>query len=287
MKPILSALCFLSLLLLPNPAAAAGKKVPFYRHPAPNRLPPHLPGDPAVVNAASFEPGISPGGLATIFGTNLTSVDGTVVASALPLPIELAGVSVLVNGINAAMYSVAFANGQDQISFQVPFETATGPNAAEVQVFDGGAETADFFTDSFTEDPGIFAYNGSTALAVHPDDSSLVNDGNPAGHGEILVLYTTGLGPVNVPVPDGAPGPTDPLASTIDPFEVLLNGENCEVLFSGLAPGFAGVYQLNFRVPDDAAVGDLDLEIQSPYASSRVETLAVGDFSRNSAKGKK
>jgi uncharacterized protein (TIGR03437 family) len=56
---------------------------------------------------------------------------------------------------------------------------------------------------------------------------------------------------------------------------VLVNGELSEVLFSGLAPGFVGLYQINFRVPRDAAFGSLDLQIRSPFASSRVAVLPV------------
>src|SRR5437868_14988324 len=42
-----------------------------------------------AVNAASYENGISPGGLATVFGTNLTSVSGTVVSSTDAWPTRL------------------------------------------------------------------------------------------------------------------------------------------------------------------------------------------------------
>ena len=80
-------------------------------------------GDPVVVNAASFEPGISPGALATIFGQGLSNVSGVVVANTDPFPFQLADVTVIVNGYYAALFSVAYANGEDQISFQVPYET--------------------------------------------------------------------------------------------------------------------------------------------------------------------
>jgi hypothetical protein len=54
-------------------------------------------GDAVVVNAASYLPGISPGGLVTIFGHNLTDVNGIVLAGTDPFPDQLAGVSVLIN----------------------------------------------------------------------------------------------------------------------------------------------------------------------------------------------
>jgi uncharacterized protein (TIGR03437 family) len=64
-------------------------------------------------------------------------------------------------------------------------------------------------SDSFTEDPGIFIYNG---YAWAHADGSLVTPGDPANPGETIVLYTTGLGPVTVDVPDGFPAPSNPLA---------------------------------------------------------------------------
>src|SRR4051794_11171485 len=65
-------------------------------------------GNIAAVSSASFLPGISPGGLVTIFGDNLSDVSGIVVAQTNPLPYVLAGVSVTVNGIDAPLFSVAY-----------------------------------------------------------------------------------------------------------------------------------------------------------------------------------
>ncbi len=251
-------------------------KTPFYRPPkAHSALKPLQSGGAVVVNAASYEPGVSPGTLATIFGENLSDVSGVVVAAGNPLPRQLAGVSVLVNGIHAAIFSVAYANGEDQISFQVPFEVPTGPGAAEVQVLLHNFQVADVFTDSFTEDPGIFMYKGNYAIAVLASNYSLICSDNPALRGDVIILYATGLGPVTVNVPDGYAAPSNPLAYTADPSQVLIDGEPCTVYFSGLAPGFVGLYQINLRVPDDAARGDLDIQIQTPYASSAVAKLPV------------
>ena len=227
------------------------------------------------MNAASFEEGISPGGLATIFGENLTTVSGVVLANTNPLPTELAGVQVFVSDIPAPIFAIAYVNGQDQISIQVPYEAPTGPNAAEIEVVDNGSEVADFFTDSFTEDPGIFVYQGNYAIA-QASDGSLIGPSNPAIAGEPLVLYVTGLGPLSLDLADGYGAPTTPpFAQTLDPFQVIVDNETCSVFFSGLAPGFVGLYQINFYVPQDAALGNLPIFIQSPYATSAIATLPV------------
>lgn len=251
------------------------QKAPFYRHEHHPLAQPRQSGNTVIVNAASFEPGISPGDLATIFGEDLTTVTGVVLAQTNPLPTRLAGVQVLVAGFPAPIYGIAFANGEDQISIQVPYEAPTGPQAAEIQVYDEGSLVADFFTDSFVEDPGIFTYNGSFAVA-QASDFSLIGPNNPAIPGEALILYTTGLGPLDLNLADGFGSPTTPpFAETVDPFQVILNGENCSVFFSGLAPGFVGLYQINFYVPQDAPPGNLQLFIQSPFVSSAFAVLPV------------
>ena len=259
-------------------AESSVHKTPFYRSHSSRRVSPAKPreiGDAVIVNAASYEAGISPGALATIFGHNLTTVGGIVLAYANPLPTRLAGVEVFVSGLPAPIYGIAYANGEDQISIQVPYDAPTGPGAAEIQVFDEGVLAADFFTDSLTEDPGIFVYNGNYAIA-EAADYSLIGPDNPANPGEPLVLYVTGLGPLGLDLVDGWGSPTTaPLAETIDPFQVIVDGESCVVFFSGLAPGFVGLYQINFYVPRDAASGNLQISIQSSYANSLAAILPV------------
>jgi uncharacterized protein (TIGR03437 family) len=65
------------------------------------------------------------------------------------------------------------------------------------------------------------------------------------------------------------------LAYTIDPVDVFVDNERCEILFSGLAPGFVGLYQVNFRLPGDLPQGNLDIQIQTPNTNSAVATLLV------------
>jgi uncharacterized protein (TIGR03437 family) len=232
-------------------------------------------GNIAVVNAASFLPGVSPGALVTIFGYNLSDVSGVVIADTNPLPYELAHVSVLINGVDAPLFSVAYNGTEDQISVQVPYSTATGTGAALIEVFDYGQSVGTARTDSYDEDPGIFTYQGSYVVALLYPDYSLLGPNNPAYPGDYIILYTTGLGPLSINMRDGYGAPSDPLAYTQDPFQVLVAGEPCKVDFSGLAPGFVGLYQLNLQLPTDLPAGNLDVQITSPYATSNVGTLPV------------
>ena len=229
----------------------------------------------AVVNSASYLTGICPGGFATIFGNNLTDVSGVVIATTNPLPLVLSNVSVLVNGTYAPLFSIAYANGQDQISFQVPYGAATGPGSIFIEVLDYGRTTGTTRTDSYIEDPGIFMYQGTNAVAIVYPSYSLVGPNSPARPGDTIVLYATGLGPLSQNLTDGYGAPSNPPAYTIDPFDVFINGEKCRVLFSGLAPGFVGLYQLNLVLPSDLPNGNLVMRISSPYASSNDAILRI------------
>src|ERR1700694_5230257 len=134
-------------------ATPAKKQPPYYRQrDGKAAKTAQAAGDPVVVNAASFEPGVSPGALATIFGQGLSNVTGVVVANTDPFPFQLADVTVIVNGYYAALFSVAYANGEDQISFQVPYETPTGPGAASIEIRSNGITVGFIQADSFTED---------------------------------------------------------------------------------------------------------------------------------------
>jgi uncharacterized protein (TIGR03437 family) len=259
----------------PNVSAKAPTKPRYYPQASRSLKPSVTSGNIAVVNAASFLPGISPGALVTIFGDNLSDVSGTVVAGTNPLPYELAHVSVSINGISAPLFSVAYNGTEDQISVQVPYSIPTGPGAALVEVFDYGSSVGTASADSFDEDPGIFTYEGNNAVALLYPDYSLLGPTHAALPGDYVILYTTGLGPLSIDLRDGYAGPSDPVAVTQDPFQVLIAGESCKVFFSGLAPGFVGLYQLNIQLPFDLPRGTLDVQITSPYANSNVAVLRV------------
>ena len=251
------------------------QKVPFYRSPQNLSLKPRQNLSVAVVNAASFQEGISPGGLATIFGENLTTVNGVVLANTDPLPTYLAGVEVFVSGIPAPIYSIAYSGGLDQISIQVPYAAPTGPLAAQIEVVDYGSTVAGFWANSYTEDPGIFVYQDNYAV-VQASDYSLIGPDNPAIPGEPLMLYVTGLGPLNQDLDDGYGAPMyPPFAETEDPYYVVVDRADCYVFFSGLAPGFVGLYQVNFYLSPDAPPGNLPIYVQSPYATSTTAVLPV------------
>lgn len=224
---------------------------PSFAYPKPAFL-----GEAAVVNAASYELGLSPGSIASIIGTGLTrGVDGVVQPSAGGLPATLQGTSVLVNGIPAPLFALAKINGQEQINFQVPYEVK-GQSTATVVVVNNGSLSSPLRARVYDVQPAIITTDGSHAVAVH-SDYSLVTSQRPARHGDVITFYGTGFGPV-LPLPaTGEPAASSPL-STMNPAPVVaIGGRNSTVQFAGLTPGFAGLYQFNVVVPDGLGTGDL------------------------------
>jgi uncharacterized protein (TIGR03437 family) len=57
---------------------------------------------------------------------------------------------------------------------------------------------------------------------------------------------------------------------------VTVGGVAAKVVFCGLAPGFAGLYQVDFQLPANVATGDnVALGITMPGSSTATATIAI------------
>ena len=227
----------------------------------------------SVFNAASYAPitnSVAPGEFITIFGSGLSST--TAGAQTLPLPKTLGNVQVTVNGRAAPIQYVS----SGQINFLIPF--ATTESFATIQVTNNGVASNQVTVYTNNTAPGLYTFNTDgvgPAVVFHLDYSKVTAD-NPAVGGEALILYVTGLGAVTPTVSDGAAAPSNPpsklVASQIigiDIFDSSFVDTEATVSFAGLAPGFTGVYQINFVVPTGVASGlaYLDLSTNEAYNS--------------------
>jgi uncharacterized protein (TIGR03437 family) len=101
--------------------------------------------------------------------------------------------------------------------------------------------------------PALYQSDTKNAAATRPDGSGVTKD-SPAKPGEIVVLYGTGFGPTLPPQTEStAPAIAAILARTPE-FKVQLNGKTLDaglIYYVGITPGFAGLYQVNLRLPDD------------------------------------
>jgi len=229
--------------------------------------------DDGVVNGASFSTDavVSPGSLASIFGSNLShataSADGT------PLPASLGGVRVEVSGVAAPLYYVS----PGQINFQVPTNVIT--DSMVLRVTSGSLRGPDYFGQILAQAPGIFAAGpaGSIQGAVANQDSSLNSTQNPAGAGSVIQIFSTGLGATDPPIASGVPGSSsEPFNRTTATPTVLIGGTPAEVLFAAIAPGFVGLYQVNARIPAGITPGSsVPLQIQMGGYASNTVTIAV------------
>jgi uncharacterized protein (TIGR03437 family) len=247
--------------------------------------PPPLFGGKGTVSSAGFTPGIAPGSLASIFGTGLSSANRIVSAQGFPLPTSLVDTSIWFGAgpfggrYPAAILAAANVNGQEQINVQVPVldpNVAADANADFSTVIVRRGRAMGFAFDvkwSLSGWPSIFLTPDGQPVVTHAD-YSLVTAQNPAHAGEAIIIFATGLGPVKPLVPTGVAAPATPLSLTMAPYPVTIGGQNAPVAFDGLAPGFAGLYQVNVIVPA-VAPGQAKLILGFNNSIQAAATIAI------------
>ena len=226
-----------------------------------------------VVGAGLSSPAvrnISANGIISIFGQDFFPAGQSKLVSGADLvggrlPENLGGVCVEVGGQKARMFHVF----PGQLNVQAPSLTGTGQMAVTVIVNCGvaGGEkrsnvenvtvqavAPEFFYFRGTDNrPRVAAINAVTFAAIT----------GAAKRGDILSIYTTGLGRTNPAFEAGVL--PDRIGSTVEQVTVTLGGVQlaaADVLYAGVAPGLAGLYQINLRVPDAVADGDLPIAVR-------------------------
>jgi uncharacterized protein (TIGR03437 family) len=219
-------------------------------------------GPPVIssfANAASFRTNFAPGMLLSIFGTNLAPAAWS--ATRVPLPTQLAGVSVTVNGVIAPLLYVS----PTQLNIQVPYEVLTG--SATVVVNNNKSTGSGSFTESAVA-PGVFV---DANFAPVPNVT--------ATRGQIVTLFVTGAGAVSPAIASGrAPAASSAvrdLPRPIEPMSVTVGGLPAAIQFAGIPPGLVGVVQVNYQVPDAAPLGTNAVVVQVGSARSASANLTV------------
>jgi len=228
-----------------------------------------------VVNAADFGQPVAPGSLISIFGSNLASAQKQ--ASSYPLPTELSGTMVYIDGIAAPLTFVS----PGQINAQVPYSIAPG-SSASVLVQANGINSSNSTVTVVSVAPAIFSQAGTGAgLGAILNGNNIENTAStPAQRGETVQIFATGLGATVPAVATGAAGNAQPLAQAP---AVTIGGQNATVTFAGAAPGFAGLDQINAIVPNVPA-GDQPIVISFSGAQSAANvTVAISASSGTSA----
>jgi uncharacterized protein (TIGR03437 family) len=237
-----------------------------------------------VLLAAGYRSGpVAPGSIIALFGQNFTASAATShSAVSLPLPMKLGGVRVLIGEKEAPLFYV----GSGQVNAQVPSELPAD-RRLQVQVETDGVLSAPEPLQTVTNQPGIFTLDPKYgkqqgAILIANTDRLAMRatadvPSEPVGRGGYISIYCTGLGATDPPVVSGQGGPASgPPALVKLPVSVTIGGQPATVSFAGLAPGLAGVYQVNALVPAGVTPGDeVPVVITQGGAQSNTVTIAV------------
>jgi uncharacterized protein (TIGR03437 family) len=228
-----------------------------------------------IINAASGASTVAPGAFIAIYGADFGAT--TSVASAYPFPALLGGTQVLLGGEPLPLYFTSAG----QIDAIVPYDIA--PNSMQQVIVQNGAAVSEpQMVAVGAAQPGVFTQNqsgsgpGSILGQKAGGVAALNTAANPASAGDYLLIYCTGLGTVSPGVPAGAAAPYSALSYTDNTVTVTVGGIDAPVKFSGLAPGYAGLYQVNAVVPSGLAAGPgVPVVVIVAGASSAPVTVAI------------
>jgi uncharacterized protein (TIGR03437 family) len=210
-----------------------------------------IPRVTAITSAADYSDSLAEGSLVTIFGQNLAPA--TAAAGSTPLPTQLAGVCVTING---ARMPLLYAS-PGQINGQLPFDL-NGQVQAVLHTPGGLSDI--YYADVQPAAPSVFqlsvaGQSGTFPAIVRTKNNLLATLSNPLRPNETFTVFLTGLGQVGPPVETGRAAPASPLSLARFEPTVTVGGVNVGVLFAGLAPGFVGVYQINGLLPGNVPLG--------------------------------
>jgi len=222
-----------------------------------------------VVNAASFTAQLTPGALATVFGSGFSA---STAGATAPLPTKLNGVTV---NINNQPVPVLFVT-PNQVNFQVPWGTPVG--SASITVSGNGLTSPAINVPVLAAAPGLFFQSSGQAI-VQNQDSSLNSPANSARVGSTIVAYGTGSGPLDHAVSDGVATPFSPLSTVTSTssatFSTAAGSATAQVSFAGLTPGFIGLLQMNIVVPTTLNTADYLLTLVINGQKSNAATVSV------------
>jgi uncharacterized protein (TIGR03437 family) len=206
----------------------------------------------SIVNSASnTTDSYAPNTFLTIYGQNLANMTKAMAQDDIlagTLPTSLGDVTVLLNHVFANIYYVSSL----QVNLLVPSSLPPGPITLQlVNRSFAGPPISITLKDSA---PGLFQLDAVNVVCTH-GNGPVVTPASPARRGEVVVIYATGLGVTSPPAVANKLPTTIAQIVNLPNFQVLLNGSPVDpkaIQYAGVTPGFAGLFQINLRLPDDA-----------------------------------
>jgi uncharacterized protein (TIGR03437 family) len=232
------------------------------------------PAISAVIAPGNFgsTPNLAPGGWIEIYGEKLATTTRAWTNSdftGLSGPTSLAGTSVRIGGVNAAVQYVS----PGQVNAVVPDGILFGNVIVEVIVNKGPAnvvtseavtKTAVPFAPLLLAPPAFSRDGKQLVVAILPDGAfagpaGLIPGANfrPARSGDRTVLYGIGFGATSPAFPGGSIANG---TNTLPVARLKISGIDTTLDYAGLASGFVGLYQFNFVVPS-LPKGDQKIEL--------------------------
>jgi uncharacterized protein (TIGR03437 family) len=219
-----------------------------------------------VVNAANNTAPIAPGSYVAIYGTDLSYYTEQNYHPILPLSLDGAygaGVTVSFDTTNGSYPGRMVFISPGQVNVQVPWELQ-GQTSAQVKVTINNYIFGNVVSVPVTDaTPSFFETSSGVAAAVDNGSGKVVLTSAPIKRGGIVQLYMNGLGPTNNQPASGEPASSDAtkLATTKATPTVQIGGQSAQVFYSGLAPGFPGLYQVTVSVPSGISTGTVPASV--------------------------
>ena len=228
-----------------------------------------------VVDAGSFKTPIAPGSYISIFGNSLSEYTDQVTYAPYTLPLAMDGVTVSFDVPSAKLSLPGYLTyvSPGQVNVQVPWELQ-GQTSAQVKVTLYGYSYGNVVTVPLADTAPAFLENSGVAVGLD-QNYAVVTTANPVKRGQLVQLYMNGLGPVNDGPASGELASATKLATTKGTPTVNIGGQPATVQFSGLAPGFSGLYQVNAIVPAGISAGTVPISLTINGATTKASTLPV------------
>lgn len=223
-----------------------------------------------IVDAASFAPAqpVAPGSYISIFGSALSNATDFAPTPALPLAIDFVLVSFDVPSAGISVPGHLTYVSPGQVNAQVPWDLE-GQSSTQVKVTisspNGGYAYGNVYTLPLASyAPAFFENSLGQVAAIGPQQP-----------GQTIELYANGLGPVNNQPASGAVASSLPLAYTTTSATVMIGDANAPVSFAGLAPDFAGLYQINATIPTTLTPGTYPITVTIGNKTSKPSTIVI------------
>jgi uncharacterized protein (TIGR03437 family) len=234
-----------------------------------------VPAISSISNAGSATAGaaVAPGSYISIFGSNLSDDTDSSTTARLPMAIDFVNVSFDVPSAGISVPGHLTYVSPSQVNVQVPWELENQASAqVKVTINYSYGNVVSLPLSNFA--PAFFEA-ASGVVAALDSNYEAIGASNPAVRGKNIALFANGLGPVSNTPPSGDPASATLLSQTTSTPVVTIGGIPAFVSFSGLAPGFAGLYQINVTVPTTIVAGTQPIAVSIGGQTSKASGITV------------